>query len=89
MFTVVTNADELRKALKDIEAAEANGFMYCQAVFNLVSYGENISDCLIEYQDISEKAHPTDKGLNWGRRQRITERFRFEDGKLIPIKNNL
>ncbi len=86
MFTVVANAKQLRKALKDIEKAEANGFMYCQAVFHLKSYGASIDKCIIEYDDICEKAHPTNGSLEWGRGQRVTERNRFEDGKLIPIK---
>ena len=86
MFTVVANAEQLRKALKDIEKAEANGFMYCQAVFHLKSYGASIDKCIIEYDDICEKAHPTNGSLDWGRGQRVTEKNRFEDGKLIPIK---
>jgi hypothetical protein len=86
MFTVVANADQLRKALKDIEKAEANGFMYCQAVFQLTSYGRSIDKCVIEYDDLCEKAHPTNGSLNWGRGQRVTERNKFVDGKLIRIK---
>ena len=86
MFTVVANAEQLRKALKDIEKAEANGFMYCQAVFHLKSYGASIDKCIIEYDDLCEKAHPTNRSLDWGRGQGVTERNRFEDGKLIPIK---
>lgn len=86
MFTVVANAEQLRKALKDIEKAEANGFMYCQAVFHLKRYGESIDKCIIEYDDLCEKAHPTNRSLDWGRGQGVTERNRFEDGKLIPIK---
>ena len=39
---MVANADQLRKALKEIEDAEANGFMYCQAVFHLKSYGASV-----------------------------------------------
>jgi hypothetical protein len=86
MFTVVANADQLRKALKEIEKAEANGFNYCLAVFHLKEYGSSVSDCKIEFDDICEKAHPTDASLNWGRGQRVTERNKFVDGKLIPIK---
>lgn len=86
MFTVVANAEQLRKALKDIEKAEENGFMYCQAVFNLESYGASIDKCVIKYDNICEKAHPTNGRLDWGRGQRVTERNKFVDGKLIPIK---
>ena len=85
MFTVVANADQLRKALKDIEKAEANGFMYCQAVFHLKSYGANIDECVIEYDNLCEKAHPTNGSLDWGRGQRVTERNKFVDGKLVRI----
>lgn len=86
MFTMTTNAEQLRKALKEIEKAEANGFNYCLAVFNLKEYGSSISDCKIEFDDIIEKAHPTDGSLNWGRGQRVTEQNKFVNGKLIPIK---
>lgn len=85
MFTVVATADQLRKALKEIEKAEANGFMYCLAVFHLKEYGSSILDCKIEFDDICEKAHPTNGSLNWGRGQKVTERNKFVDGKLIPI----
>ena len=86
MFTVVVNAEQLRKALKEIEEAEANGFMYCQAVFHLKSYGASIDNCIIEYDDLCEKAHPTKASLDWGRGQGVTKRKKFKDGKLIPIK---
>ena len=86
MFTVVANAEQLRKALKEIERAEAIGFNYCLAVFHLKEYGNSISDCKIEFDDICEKAHPTDGSLNWGRGQRVTKLNKFVDGKLIPIK---
>ena len=76
------NAENLRKALKDIEAAEKNGFMYCEAVFD-ANYR---NDTWIEatYSDMWEKAHPTDGSLNWGRNQDVTKRNTFKDGKLIP-----
>jgi len=86
MITVVANAEQLRKALKQIERAESNGFNYCLAVFDLVECGSSVSDCKIEFDGILEKAHPTDGNLNWGRGQRVTERNRFVDGKLIPIE---
>lgn len=87
MFTVVATAEELRKALKEIERAEGNGFNYCLAVFHLEEYGHKISDCKIEFDDICERAHPTDPSLNWGIGQRITELNKFADGKLIPIRD--
>jgi len=85
MFTMTTNAEQLRNALKEIEKAEANGFMYCEAVFHLKTYGSNISDCTIEFDDISVKAHPTDGRLNWGRGQGTSKYNKFIDGKLVPI----
>jgi len=82
---MTTNAEQLRKALKEIEKAEANGFLHCEAVFNLVKYGNSISDCKIEFIDISEKAHPTDGSLNWGRGQNVSKNHKFINAKLKPI----
>ena len=84
MFTVVTTAMELREALKEIEEAERNGFMFCQAVFNLKRYGQSISECVIEYTGLIEKAHPTDGNFNWGVGQGVTKRYIFSNGALIP-----
>lgn len=81
----VINAEQLRKALKDIEAAEANGFMYCEAVFKLVQAGIMISDCKAEYSDLCEKAHPTNANFDWGRFQRVSKRNKFINGKLVKI----
>ncbi len=80
------NAEELRKALKDIEAAEANGFHYCLAVFKMTSVGPRISDCLASYSDMIEKAHPTDGNLAWGRFQSVSKNNKFRKGKLVRIK---
>ena len=77
--------EELRKALADIEAAEKNGFMHCLAVFNITSAGQNIDQCRASYSDLSERAHPTDPSLNWGRFQSVTTRNKFKDGKLVPL----
>jgi len=80
---IAINAQELRKALAEIEKAEANGFMFCEAVFN----GDSIRQAFVvaSYSDFMEKAHPTDERLNWGRGQRITRRFKFNGGKLIEL----
>ena len=83
----VINATQLRKALLDIENAEKNGFMYCEAVFEMVQVGRSISNNKAEYLDLFEKAHPTDGSLNWGRFQGVTKRNKFIDGKLVKIKD--
>jgi hypothetical protein len=85
MITLTVNAEQLRKALKEIERAEKNGFEYCLAVFHMTEYGRSISDCKIEFDDICEKAHPTDGSLDWGRGQNVTKRNKFIDGKLVKI----
>jgi hypothetical protein len=79
------NAQELRKALADIEAAEANGFMHCQAVFGLATAGPNLGDCTMNYSDMIERAHPFEPAFNWGRYQRVSARNKFKDGKLVPL----
>ena len=79
-------AEQLRKALADIEGAEANGFMHCLAVFRITSAGYHLGDCRATYSDLSERAHPTDGNLSWGRFQAVTKRNKFIDGKLVPIR---
>ena len=85
MFTVVANAKQLRKALKEIEKAEANGFNHCLAVFNLKEYGRQVSDCKLEFVDLCEKAHPTKEEFDWGRGQGVTKKYMFSDGELILL----
>jgi hypothetical protein len=80
----VITGNELRRALADIEAAEKNGFMHCLAVLQLISVGPNISQCIVRYSDLIEKAHPTDGKFDWGRFQGVSRRFKFRNGKLIP-----
>lgn len=77
-------AKELRRALKDIETAEAHGFMFCEAIFDPCSI--NGAFVNLEYSDLCERAHPTDGNLNWGRFQGVVRRNKFEDGKLVPIQ---
>lgn len=79
----VINATELRAVLREIEAAEANGFMHCQAVFQLASAGRYLSQCVAVYSDLYERAHPTDARLNWGRGQGVTKLNKFVKGKLV------
>lgn len=88
MITFVINAQQLRAALQEIEVAESNGFMHCDAVFNLTQAGKNVSSCRAEYSDLIERAHPTDGHLNWGRFQNVTKHNKFVNGKLIPLKND-
>ncbi|HUX80471.1 MAG TPA: hypothetical protein VMW10_12125 [Alphaproteobacteria bacterium] len=83
---MVISAGELRKALADIEAAEKNGFMFCLAVVKLASVETNLDQCQLRYNDIIEKAHPTDGKLNWGRFQCVSRNFKFKKGKLVPQK---
>ena len=81
----VINADQLRKALLDIERAEANGFMHCEAVFFLASAGPSLGQCVAVYSDLSEKAHPTNAALDWGRYPNVTRHNRCVDGELVRI----
>jgi hypothetical protein len=77
------NAEQLRKALADIEHAESNGFMYCEAVFKTKDIDKAFVN--IEYSDIYEKAHPSDPSLSWGRFQGVAKISRFENGRLVPL----
>lgn len=82
---ICVSAEELRKALADIESAERNGFHHCLAVFRLASAGWMLHDCQLRYSDLIERAHPTNGAQDWGRRQEVTKRHRFVNGKLEPI----
>jgi len=82
---VKTSAAELRKALAEIEVAEANGFEHCEAVFEGTSL--DMAFVNVAYSDLCEKAHPSDPALNWGRRQNVTKRNKFVDGKLVRIES--
>ena len=77
---------EIRKALAEIEAAEANGFMHCLAVFKIASAGPMLRNNRAKYSDLCEKAHPSDGNFDWGRSQNVTKRFRFKDGRLEPLE---
>ena len=79
-------AVELRKALTDIEAAEKNGFKCCLAIFKMASVSPELDGCRAEYSDMIEQASWTDSRLKWGRLQRITERNKFKNGKLVKIR---
>jgi hypothetical protein len=79
---------ELQKALKDIEIAESNGFMYCLSVFELTDHTDWLDQNKAFYRDIWERAHPTNGNLNWGRGQSVTVNNQFVDGKLVRIIKN-
>jgi hypothetical protein len=83
---MVINARELRKALSAIEEAEKNGFNYCLVVLKLAAAGPNISQCVVQYSDMIERAHPTDAKLDWGRFQGVTRTCKFKNGKLVLQK---
>lgn len=78
------DAKQLRKALADIEKAEANGFMHCEAVFEAkaVVGGCNLK---LAYSDMIEKAHPTDPSLDWGRFQGVTRNNKWDGKTLVPL----
>jgi hypothetical protein len=78
--------DQLRAALREIEAAEANGFNYCLAVFRIAHAGVDIVNCRAAYSDLLERAHPIDANRNWGRFQHLSKRFKYQDGKLVPLE---
>ena len=79
-------AEQLRKALADIEAAEQNGFMWCEAVFD-ASHVDGLGNLCMRYDSMIEKAHPTNGWLNWGRLQGVTRRHKFVDGQLIELES--
>lgn len=81
MFKI--KAADLRMALAEISAAEKNGFKFCEAVFNPIEAdGHWVS---LSYSDMIEKAHPTDRNLDWGRFQGVTRRNKFKNGKIVPV----
>jgi hypothetical protein len=85
MMDFCISGEQLRAALADIDRAEANGFMHCLCVFKMTSAGPMLDDCMANYSDLLEKAHPSDARLDWGRFQSVTSRNRFVDGKLERI----
>jgi hypothetical protein len=79
------DAEQLRKALAEIEAAEKNGFTHCLAVFFMASAGRMVSQNRAEYSDLVERAHPTDSAYDWGRFQAVSRYNEFRDGRLVPL----
>lgn len=76
------SGDELRKALAEVEKAEAAGFIASQAVFKLEAKNAVWSDGT--FTDVCEKAHPTNPALNWGRDNFLVKGgSTFRNGKLL------
>lgn len=88
MMNFSIGADELRKALAEIEAAEKNGFMHCQAVLKFKAMGHANAWIELAYSDLWERAAPNNGMLDWGRGQGVTVRNKFVNGKLVPLKGN-
>ncbi len=77
----------MRRALADIERAEGNGFMFCEVVLRPeYPVGRSLHQRVLVYDGLSERAHPTDGNLNWGRGQNVTRDNEFRDGKLVRKK---
>jgi hypothetical protein len=83
MMHFCIDAEQLRKALADIEKAEQAGFMYCLAVFDITQVGHMLDDVRASYSDLLERAHPTDDELDWGRFQGVSRHYRFDGEKLV------
>jgi hypothetical protein len=82
MTLAAISGDELRKALAEVEKAEAAGFIASQAVFNLEMKNSVWGDGT--FSDVCEKAHPTNGALNWGRDNFLVKSgARFVDGKIV------
>jgi hypothetical protein len=79
------DAEQLRKALAEIEAADKNGFKHCLAVFYMESAGRMIDQNRAAYSDLVERAHPTDPAFNWGRFQAVSRYNQFINGELVPL----
>ena len=86
MIDVIIPVKELKKAMAVIEKAKSAGFFYCEPIFSLISGGKNLHDCVMEYDGIIVRAHPTDPSLNWGRNNYMIENYQFKDGKLYHIE---
>lgn len=87
MIEFCITADELRKALSEIERAEKNGFLFCLSVFTFSHAGRSLEDNRAVYSDLVENASMTDGRLQWGRFQGITRKYRFVNGKLELIES--
>ena len=86
---VCITKEELRKALADLDAVAENGLTASTAVFTLISAGRNLEKCVMVYEDIIAKAHPTDPHLNWGRLGKsCVKTYRVVEGQLVPIDDH-
>lgn len=82
MLQTCITAEQLRKALVELEAAEKNGFHHCLAVFDVRASGSLLSNCRATYSDLWERAHPTNGNMDWGRFQGVSKSHRFAEGIL-------
>lgn len=83
---VCINAEQLRKALEQIEIAEKNGFEACLSIFTITKAGRCVSDCLAEHEGLILRAHPTDLSLDWGRIcNQFIDDYLFIEGKLVDL----
>lgn len=85
MIRVVANAEQLRAALKEIEIAEANGIMHCDAIFELVSTGRSVGDSRLQFDRLIVKGHPTDPAQNWGCYDHY-KNHKYMNGDLVEIE---
>ena len=77
---------EIRKALAEIEAAEANGGISASLSLRLRMEVHCWLIAEQEYVEFCETVHPTNPYFDWGVNQNVTKRFRFKDGRLEPLE---
>lgn len=83
---ICITGEQLRKALKQIEQAEQQGFMHCLSIFAITQAGRYVSDCLAEHEGLILRAHPTDGEKDWGRiANQFLGDYRYIDGRLVDL----
>lgn len=81
---VCINAEQLRKALKEIEIAEENGYGYSLAVLRLATAGRMLDECTVEFDGLVVKGHPTDGHFHFGRSSH--HRYsKLVDGEILEL----
>lgn len=78
-------AADLRRALAELELAEAAGLGCSEAVFAVRRRPTDMAVSHAAFLDVLEKSHPTDPSQNWGRDSVIRHRpgVRVVDGKVV------